>query len=445
MSKRQKSYKILKISKPIYQDYQIERTMKYSLNKSSGFITILLLFIVSFIVSCGAKSDSSTTETKEKETIKTDSVSKTATDSSEANAANVVEVSKKQYDAISIQLGTIEKKNLANVLKATGFLSVPPQSKASITSSLGGTIKSISVQEGAAVRKGQTLATIVNPEFVRMQQEYLEAQAQLSFAKANYLRQQELAKENVSAKRVLQEAESNYKTLVARVSSLQRQFNLIGINSSSITSGNIVSSISVRSPINGTVSKVNVNLGTTVDPSTTLMTVVDNSHLHLDLFVYEQDLPKVNVGQNVDFSLTNLPGKNFLAKIYSIGSAFENETKTIPVHAEINGYIRELIEGMNVTGLINIGENATTAVLSNAVVSFSGTDYVFIKKQDTAHANQKPVDGKFVFERIRVKKGITSGGYTEITPLEEIPENAKVVTNGAFYLMAILTNAGEEE
>jgi len=64
------------------------------------------------------------------------------------------------------------------------------------------------------------------------------------------------------------------------------------------------------------------------------MQVVDNSHLHLDLFVYEQDLPKVNINQNIDFTLINLPGKNFTAKIYSIGSAFENDTKTIPIHAE---------------------------------------------------------------------------------------------------------------
>jgi len=89
--------------------------------------------------------------------------------------------------------------------------------------------------------KVKPLATIVNPEFVKMQQDYLEAQAQLSLAKANYIRQQELAKENVSAQRVLQEATSNYKSLVARVNSLQSQFRLIGINASSITADNITS------------------------------------------------------------------------------------------------------------------------------------------------------------------------------------------------------------
>ncbi len=409
------------------------------INKPVAIIALATLLL--FITSCSSKSDSA------RETVtKKDSVSVSTTEQTSAEGSKEVEISQKQYAAINVQLSGFEQKNLANVLKATGNLSVPPQSKATITSPLGGTIKSINVQEGDNVKQGQTLATIINPEFVKMKQDYLETQAQLTLAKANYIRQQELAKENVSAQRVLQEATSNFRSLEAKVSSLKSQFSLIGINASSISTENMSSVIIIKSPINGNIAKINVNLGLTVDPSTALMQVVDNSHLHLDLFVYEQDLQKVKVNQNVDFTLINLPGKNFTAKIYSIGSAFENETKTIPIHAEIKGYIGELIEGMNVIGLINIGDNLTTAVLSNAVVSYSGTDYIFIQKQDSLPGKpQKGNESSYKFERIRVKKGITSGGYTEVTPLENIPEKSLVVTNGSFYLMAILTNAGEEE
>lgn len=418
--------------------------MKYLVYKKY-IAVIIFIFASALFISCGAKSDASKktdiTEAKSKETRPSNSADPGG------NTAMEVEITQKQYKAIKIELGGFERKILSNVLKATGYLSVPPQSKATITSFLGGTVKSIYVQEGNRVRKGQILASIVNAEFVKMQQDYLEAQAQLSFASANYTRQQELAKENVSAQKVLQEAESNYKTLLARVNSLKSQFSLIGIDAARISAENITSGINVRSPINGDVAKINVNLGLTVDPSTALMQIVDNSHLHLDLFVYEQDLPKVSIGQNVDFTLTNLHGTNFTAKIYSIGSAFENETKTIPVHAEINASKKELIEGMNVIGLINIGDNTVTAILSNAVVSFSGDDYIFIQKQDSMQTNSTPQNGAhtFKFERIKVKKGIMSGGYTEVTPLESIPETSKIVTNGSFYLMAILTNAGEEE
>ncbi len=398
---------------------------------------MVMSFFIAILSSCGSTTtEANTTAASTEDTTK-------AASTADPEAIKEVQIKKQQYDAIKIQFGSMEQKNLANVLKATGFLSVPPQNKASITSPLGGTVRSIFVQEGDYIKKGQTLATLVNPEFIKMQQDYLETKAGLAFSKAQYERQKELSANEVTAKKTFQEADANYKSLQAKLNSLKSQLNLIGINAGNISADNISSVINIKSPINGNISKVEVNLGLTAEPSKNLMEVVDNAHLHLDVFVYEQDLPKIKTGQNIDFTLINLSGKNYTAKIYSIGTAFENETKTIPVHAEITGEKTGLIEGMNVTGLINIGENISTAVLSSAIVSNSGNDYIFIEKQDSLHAGNE-AKGLFSFEKIRIKKGITTGGYTEISPLEQIPANAKIVTNGAFYLMAILTNAGEE-
>jgi cobalt-zinc-cadmium efflux system membrane fusion protein len=91
------------------------------------------------------------------------------------------------------------------------------------------------------------------------------------------------------------------------------------------------------SPIDGTVAHIAVNVGSKVTGDATMLRVVNNGKLHVDLFLYEQDIAKVKVGQKIDLSLTNLPGKNYTAKVFAIGSAFESETKTIPVHAEITG------------------------------------------------------------------------------------------------------------
>ncbi len=373
-------------------------------------IQIVIVAAVSLcMASCGNNSGELSTQSNSK-SVETDLAN--GNNNGNGYTKNEVRISQKQYNAINIELSNLEQKNLSDVLKATGFLKVPPQNKASVTSLLGGTVRSVVVQEGNYVRNGQTLLTVINPQFVEMQHDYLDAQAKLNTAQANYTRQQALSKENVNSKRTLQEAESTYKSLQAKVNALQTQFSLLAINPSHIAAGNILSSFAVRSPINGTVAKVNINLGSTVDPSINLVEVVDNSRLHLDLFVYEQDLPKVKTGQNIDFSLTNLPGKNYTATIYSIGSSFENDTKTIAVHAEIKGNKEGLIDGMNVTGLINIGSNNSTAILSNGLSSYGGVDYLFFQKQDSASSNND-----FVFERVRVKKGITSGGYTEVTAI----------------------------
>jgi RND family efflux transporter MFP subunit len=396
--------------------------------KSIFALSLITLFTI-FLYSCGK---SGSTEKPE-----------TPVAAEHAQVASEVTVNKQQYDALKIQMGSIEKKNLVDVLKATGFLRVPPQNKANITSVFGGTVKNIVVQEGKHVSKGQTVLTLTNPEFIKMQEEYLDVKSQLAFAETEYNRQKELSIHNVASQKTFQQVESTSKSLKAKFNSLKQQLMLLGINTSELTEESITSVINVVSPINGSVCGINVNIGTNAEVSKILMDVVDNSRLHLDLFVFEQDLPKIKEGQTIDFSLTNLPGKSYSATIFSIGSAFENETKTIPLHAEITGNKEGLIEGMNVTGSVNIGRSLVPAIPSAAIASFSGNDYIFIAVQQNQKEEKEGI--KFVFRRIHIKKGITNAGYSEVTPLEEIPADAKVVISGAFYLMAMLTNTGEEE
>ena len=216
---------------------------------------------------------------------------------------------------------------------------------------------------------------------------------------------------------------------------------LLDVTPIALTPESILSVINVRSPISGNVSHIHINIGASLAPSQKLMDVVDNTQLHLDLFVFEQDLTKIKVGQSVDITLTNLPGKHYAAKIFAIGSAFDSESKSIPIHAAITGDKLGLIEGMNVSALISIGNNTVPAVATTAITSSAGNDFIFIQTSDHG-AKDAPSETRF--KMIQVKRGVTNGGYTEITPLSEIPDNAKVVNNGAFYLMAMLTNQGGE-
>lgn len=364
-------------------------------------------------------------------------------DEAQPESKKVVSITQKQFDAINIQLGRFEEKNLTDVLKVTGFLKVPPQNKANITSLSGGTVQSILVREGDYVSKGQVLATIINPELVKMQEDFLDTRSRIVFAEAEYERQKELSQKNVSSQKTFQQAQADYLSLKAKLSSLTQQLNLLGLNSAAITADRIETIISIRSPISGNISHIGVNIGNNLSPSDELMDVVDNSQLHVDLFVFEQDFSKIREGQPVDVALTNLPGKPYAAKIFAVGSAFEGESKSIPVHAAITGDKTGLIEGMNVVANVNIGNKTTTAIPSAAVVSSGGADYIFIREEAKELAAHE-ADNQFSFRQVQVKVGVTNEPYSEITPLEAIPENPEVVINGAFYLLSMLTNEGEE-
>jgi multidrug resistance efflux pump len=91
----------------------------------------------------------------------------------------------------------------------------------------------------------------------------------------------------------------------------------MGINPAKLSNGKLISVLAVSSPINGVVSNVNVKMGSYVDVTTVVAEIVDNSQLHLDLFVYEKDLPKLQNNQIIHFNITNNPGKEYDAQIFS--------------------------------------------------------------------------------------------------------------------------------
>lgn len=417
-----------------------------------NIITILILSVLAWdLQSCGNKDEKSAdTETKENDHKDEHSNSNTAT------------LTNDQIKSIGIEIGGIEEKQLTASIRANGALRVPNQNKASVNSLYAGIVKSLLIQPGNIVKKGQVIAMIANPDFIQSQEEYLSILPRIVLAEQEYNRQKELNAGNAGALKNLQAAESSLRAMQTRRSALEQQIRLMGINPSSLENGKLVSVLSLRAPISGIVSNVSVKIGSYIDLNTPVADIVDNSQLHLDLFVYEKDLPRLRDNQSIHFTLTNNPGKEYDAEIYSLGSTFEDESKAVSVHATVKGDKTGLIDGMNITALISLDKITTPAVPNDAIVTYQGQDYIFMvtdphaekeytEKKD-GEANQhdhiegkKEIRGGITFEKVPVAKGTSEVGYTQITVLKTIPANAQIVTKGAFFVLAKITNSGEGE
>lgn len=345
-----------------------------------------------------------------------------------------------QLKAVDIRLGHIEHKELTATVRANGVLRVPPSHRASITSLYGGTVHRLSVQVGDKVRQGQVLATIANPQFVQLQEDYLTTSAQLIQAEQELRRQEELQTGSAGVMKNLQAATASLRTLRARRASLSEQLRLLGISASTLTDSNLRSTIAITSPISGTVSAIRTSIGAYADATTTLMEVVDNRALHLDLHIYERDLPQLQVGQTIHFTQTNSPLVEYDAKVYSIGSSFENESKTIAVHCEVEGDKSGLIDGMNITALISLGKETSPAIPTEAIVEADGKFYIFaVVEHDHEAMGEHTHSDEVVFRRIEVFKGVTELGYTAITLAEELPVGASIAVKNAFFINAKLS------
>src|SRR5690606_12121396 len=123
-------------------------------------------------------------------------------------------------------------------------------------SAMGGYIKSINVLPGKTVKKGEVLLVLEDNEFIQIQQDYLTTKAQLLSASPNYQRQKELNESKSSSDKTMQQAETEYRSLLAAKSALEEKLKLININPASLTNETIKRTIPVLSPFNGTISKV---------------------------------------------------------------------------------------------------------------------------------------------------------------------------------------------
>lgn len=359
--------------------------------------------------------------------------------------SNMVAVSNEQMRTVGIEVGAIEMKNLTNSISVNGTLAVPNQNKAFATSLAGGVLSQLNVQPGAFVKKGQVIGTIVNTELSGVQQQFVSINAQIKFNEQELKRQQELVQGNAAPFKNVQKIEAELSGLKAQQSALRKQLSALGASSS----GNISSTLSIVTPISGTVSEIQAQIGSKIDANSPIAEITNNSELHLDLFVYEKDLPKVAKGQTIHFTLTNNPGKEYDAIVYSIGTAFINDSKAIPVHAKVINDKTGLIEGMSVTARISLGTNVYPAVPDDAIVNNGGKDFIFIVSKKSSAENESNGTGQrdttITFERVQIIRGASDVGYTEIKSTANIPTEVKIATKGSFFLMAKMTNTGDHD
>ncbi len=399
--------------------------------KAINYITILSISVSVFMSSCSenkVSEESASVETHEEE--------------HEEGLA----LTSEQLNAVGIQIGSIEQRNLSEVVKASGQLAVPPQNKADINVISGGIIRRINIIEGQFVNKGQAIATIENQELIRIQQDYLAARNNFTFVQAEYDRQSQLKAADAGTGKSFQQAQANFNAEKARITAYERQLQQLGVSAKRISTGNIVSQFPLLAPISGTVGKILIKTGSFVQPGTAITDITDNSRLHSDLLVYEKDLSKISIGQKVNYQLTNQEGFPISGEINGINKSFENDSKGVTVHATVqNPSKKTLIPGMYVSALINVSNKVVPAIPVTGVVGSAGKSYIFVVEEEDKPDTSKKTGDPVHFRMVEVATGLSELGYIQIKLLEELPKDVKVVTKGAFYLQSKAAGGSEED
>jgi cobalt-zinc-cadmium efflux system membrane fusion protein len=379
-----------------------------------------LPFLLLLLVACGKKAD----ETADKPAPPP------------PRAPNEVFLSKAQLQAAGIELGTFTRRDLGTEVQGAGQIDVPPSHKVSITAVMGGYVQQLPVLPGQFVKRGSVLATLRNPDYLKLQQDYLQSQARIVFLQQETARQQILNDEDVGARRKLQQAASELRTEQAAAGSLAAQLRLIGLSPGSITATNIRPSVPLIAPIGGYVKAVLVNPGQFVNPQDVLIELVDRSDLHLELKVFERDIAKVKVGQDILFTVPaqGAGARPLPATVFLVGKAFDEDGRTVSVHAHLHdtgpdaAATATLLPGQYVSARILTGRTPQRTLPEDALVPGGEVSY--------AYYQVKSDDKGSTFRRFSLRPGATDQGQVAVRPLDKLADTTHLVVKGAYFLDA---------
>jgi len=356
----------------------------------------------------------------------------TKSENAETPMENCVQLTDAQLKNSEIQMGKIQQQNISALLKVNGVIEVPPQNMVSVSVQMGGYLKSTKLLEGMHVRKGEIIAVMEDQQYIQLQQDYLIAKAQFGSIEKEFIRQKDLNQSKANSDKVFENAQAAYTSQKILINSLSEKLKLININPNNLYENNISRSIRIPSPIDGFVSHVNMNIGKYVSPTDVLFELVNPADIHLALTVFEKDLGKLFIGQEIIAYNNNQPSKKYKGKIILIGKNLSAERAVI-VHCHFEQYDKSLIPGMYMNADVEVATNNAFVIPNDGLVRFEGKQYVFIQTESK----------KYFMQQVTAQN--SENGFTQITFADSTDiKNKSFVTKGAYTLLMKMKNTEEE-
>ena len=289
-----------------------------------------------------------------------------------------------------VEVTRVKAVRLQDDAQAVGTL----RSRQSVTlkPEVSGRVARIAFADGAQVKAGQLLVQL---DDTLQRAELSQAQAQLSIARANLKRNQELVAENFVATRVVEESQANLQVAEAQVALATARMQRMRITA----------------PFNGTVGLRSINLGQYVGDGDDLVNLEDTSLLTVDFRLPERYQSSIAVDQGVQVQLDALPGKSFEAKVLAVDPLLDANGRSIAVRAVMPRTPgADLRPGMFARVLIVFSVNdAALVVPEEAMVPQGGKQYVFLLDEQ-GQGDAK----KLVSRRVEVEPGVRRGAEVQI-------------------------------
>jgi membrane fusion protein, heavy metal efflux system len=340
----------------------------------------------------------------------------------------LLELTPEEREALDLKTVKVGRRPMRNQLRAMGKVLAPQTKKAIVSYAFPARISDIHANIGDWVEPGQKLVTLQSEEVGKARAEFFKAQADFELAKRNLEREKNLFDRGVGAQKNMLTTEAEFKVAEAGMNVAEKKLHVLGFTEGMVQemekTHQINPTISLYAPIGGKVIASSAVLGAMVDQNTEILIIMDPTVLWIEAEIYERDIAKIKISQDVEVSVPAYPEDVFPGKISYIGDVLKEDSRTITVRTEIRNREFKLKPGMFSDMVVFLNHpDEVLAVPEAAVLDDRDRKIVFIS-----------VAEGYRLQPVRV--GIKEGGHWEV--LEGLTEGDEVVTAGNYQLKSKL-------
>jgi membrane fusion protein (multidrug efflux system) len=359
--------------------------------------SVSLLLLAGIIISCGTIDEKETIKQQIKE--HKDQVSQLNIKIKELEQQLDGLGDKEDQFITPVKASEIQYRPFNHYFQVSG--TVDATNKAYISPEINGQVKKIYVNEGDWVNEGQMLA-VLNTSIT--ENTIQEVKTQLSLAKTLYEKQKQLWEKNIGSEVQFLQAKNNMESLENKLKTMQAQLDMAYI----------------KSPINGIVDAIFIEVGEMAMPGFQIMQVINLKKLDIYADVSEKYLPVIKKGDVVSLSFPTFPGIEKEVKVHRIGNVVKLGNRTFPVELKIDN-IDDVLKP-NVLALItflDFSEENALVVPSIIIKKDINGEYIYIARNNSS---------THIAKKVYVTTGMSYNDETMIT--SGLDPGVRVITEG---------------
>jgi cobalt-zinc-cadmium efflux system membrane fusion protein len=285
------------------------------------------------------------------------------------------------------------------------------------------------------VKKGQKLADLESADIDQAEADYLKAladfenarrtsAAEVKFAQATYDRTKMLFEKSITAGKNVEAAEHDLELAKASASSsvagakaaltsARRHLLILGLKESEVdalaSKSSLGAMFSLTAPIAGIVIERNATIGATVGADANVFKIIDISRVWIDANVFEKDLERVRLGQEVEVKVPAFPGSSFSGRVILVSSVVDPETRSVKVRTEVPNPDNRLKPDMFANVEIITEQHSTAISIPQSAVLKDGEKQVVFVADGNGYKKREVTVGIANNDRVEIIEGLAAG------------------------------------